>query len=129
MLSSVDSVTIKEHIRAFAGDLNKIIVDEALTTIFEQANASMEEDPDKISEMMPGEYWGIIKQTVPWAGDELPSHTIFSLVVTLIVSHEKYNTASPYERFKHQYGKLASAVHKFSETLKYVYPYILIQYS
>lgn len=125
-LSGVDSVTIKEQIRAFAGDLNKPIVDEALASIFEQAITAMEEDADKITEMMPGEYWGIIKQTLPWTSDALAGHTIFTLVVALLISHEAYDAANPYDKFKHQYGKLASAVHNFSGLLKYVILFLLI---
>lgn len=118
MLSGVDSAKIKEHIRAFAGALNKTLVDEALAAVFEPAIAAMEEDPDKISEMMPGEFWGAIKQTLPWIGQDISGHTLFSLVVALIIAHEKYDAASPYENFKHQYGKLAEAVHKFGGLLK-----------
>ena len=118
MLSGVDSAKIKEHIRAFAGALNKTLVDEALAAVFEPAIAAMEEDPDKISDMMPGEFWGAIKQTLPWIGQDISGHTLFSLVVALIIAHEKYDAASPYENFKHQYGKLAEAVHKFGGLLK-----------
>ncbi|KAI2629510.1 hypothetical protein GGR54DRAFT_635693 [Hypoxylon sp. NC1633] len=118
MLSGIDSGIVKHHIRASAGNLTKMIVDEALAAIFTAAIATMEQDPDKIAEMIPGEYWGVIRDTIPWATDTLAGHTIFSLVATLVLSHEKYDAVSPYNKFKHQYGKLAEAVHKFSQLLK-----------
>lgn len=114
VLSGVYSVTIKEHIRSFAGDLNKLLVDQALTAIFEPAIAAIKAEPDSISDVMPGEFWEGIKQTLPWTSGALTGHAVFSLVVALVFSHEKYDAACPYERFKHQYGKLAEAVHEFS---------------
>ncbi|KAI1767513.1 hypothetical protein GGR53DRAFT_482099 [Hypoxylon sp. FL1150] len=124
MLSGVDSVAIKDHIRAFAGgDLNKTIVDSALAALFDRAVAALREDPEKIADAMPGEFWGAVQQTLPWTSDALAGHTIFTLVVALVVAHEAYDAAFPYDRFKHQYGKLAEAVHQFSALLKCVYIY------
>ncbi len=119
MLSGVDSVIVKDHIRRFSGELSKIIVDHALASLFERGIADMEDDPSRISEMMPGEYWSAIKQTVPWAsGEDLPGHVVFSLVATLLISHNKYDASKPYDKFKHQYGNLAEAVHTFSGILR-----------
>ncbi|RYP41139.1 hypothetical protein DL769_011638 [Monosporascus sp. CRB-8-3] len=119
MLSGVDSALIKEHIRRFAGDINKTLVDEALAALFQQAIAAVEEDPARLSDMMPGEFWGAVKQGVPWAsGDDLQGHLLFSLVAALVISHETYDAVRPYEIIGHQYGKLAEGVHKFSALLK-----------
>ncbi|RYO98476.1 hypothetical protein DL764_007072 [Monosporascus ibericus] len=119
MLSGADSALIQEKIRGFAGDLNKNLVDDALAVLFEQANAAVE-DPARLSDMMPGEFWGVIKQNVLWAsGDSLGGHVVFSLATALVVAHETYDAARPYERFRHQYGKLAEGVHKFSALLKH----------
>ncbi|RYP56814.1 hypothetical protein DL771_011589 [Monosporascus sp. 5C6A] len=52
------------------------------------------------------------------SGDDLGGHVVFSLAAALVVAHETYDAARPYERFRHQYGKLAEGVHKFSALLK-----------
>ncbi|RYP11762.1 hypothetical protein DL765_007604 [Monosporascus sp. GIB2] len=123
MLSGANSALVKEKIRGFAGDLDKDLVDEALAVLFERANAAVEEDPARLSNTIPGEFWGVIKQNIPWAsGGDLDGHAVFSLaaalVVALVVAHETYDAARPYERFRHQYGKLAEGVHRFSALLK-----------
>ncbi|KAI1392336.1 uncharacterized protein F4822DRAFT_126056 [Hypoxylon trugodes] len=118
-LSGVDSAKVKEHIRAFTRDLNKSLVDQALTSIFEPAIAAMKQDPEKIADTTPGEYWGLVRREIPWIRDsDLTSHAIYELVVALIIAHEKYDEAYPYDRYKHQYGALARAVHEFAQLLK-----------
>ncbi|KAI1772954.1 hypothetical protein F4818DRAFT_443839 [Hypoxylon cercidicola] len=120
MLSSVDSVIIKEQIRARVGELNKAKVDEALAIIFEQAMKVLEEDIDKVTELMAEEFWSNVKQNIPWATEGLPNRTFLSLVITLIVAHEKYSSYAPHANFKHQYGKLATTAHDFAFLLKQV---------
>lgn len=55
--------------------------------------------------------------TVSWY-DENCTDPIGQLTAWLVTSHERYNKIHPYERMKHQYGELATEVHKFSESLK-----------
>ncbi|RYO79879.1 hypothetical protein DL766_000951 [Monosporascus sp. MC13-8B] len=119
MLSGANSALVKEKIRGFAGDLGWNLVDEVLAVLFEQANAAVEGDPARLSDATPGEFWGVIKQNVPWAsGADLGGHAVFSLAAALVVAHETYDAARPYERFRDQYGKLAEGVHRFSALLK-----------
>ncbi|KAI1497317.1 hypothetical protein F5X99DRAFT_423604 [Biscogniauxia marginata] len=117
LLAGLESALIKERIRSFSAGLNKIIVDQALAVLFDKATEAMEHDPDHISDVMPGEFWSSIKQTVPWAQD-LPGSTVFKLVVALLTAQETYLQAHPYEKFAHGYGRLATSTRTFSTLLQ-----------
>ena len=56
-------------------------------------------------------------RTIQWYHEKC-TDPFSKLTAWLVSSHERYNEVHPYERMKHQYGKLATEVHKFSESLK-----------
>ncbi|KAI1631010.1 hypothetical protein F4809DRAFT_654356 [Biscogniauxia mediterranea] len=117
MLTGVGSSLIKEQIYNFFFEMNKATVDKALAMLLKKATKVMENDPEQIADMMPGEFWGAIKQTVPWAKD-LSGSIIFSLVAALLAAHETCLETYPYERYSIYYGRLATSTHNFSMLLQ-----------
>ncbi|KAI1487188.1 hypothetical protein F5X96DRAFT_687357 [Biscogniauxia mediterranea] len=117
MLAGVGSSLIKEQINNFFFELNKPTVDKALAMLLEKATKVMENEPDQIADMMPGEFWGAIKQTVPWAKD-ISGTIIFKLVAALLAAHETCLETYPYEKYSTHYGRLATSTHNFSMLLQ-----------
>ncbi|KAI0597005.1 hypothetical protein F4775DRAFT_593740 [Biscogniauxia sp. FL1348] len=117
MLVGAGSSLIREQIYNHFPELNKTTVDEALAMLLRKATKVMKQDPARIAGMMPGEFWGTIKQTVPWAQD-ICGTVIFKLVAVLLAAHETYLETYPYERFSADYGRLATSTHEFSMLLQ-----------
>ncbi|KAI5926744.1 hypothetical protein F4810DRAFT_484497 [Camillea tinctor] len=117
LLIGLESAVIKERIQNFSAGLNKTIVDQALAMLFEKATEVMENEPDQIADKLPGEFWGTIKQTIPWAQD-ISGSIIFKLVAALLAAHETCLENFPYEKFSIHYGRLATSAHQFSLLLQ-----------
>ncbi|KAI0472894.1 hypothetical protein GGR56DRAFT_697682 [Xylariaceae sp. FL0804] len=123
--------------------LNKAMVDQALAMVFEKATEALSQEgngddndndddddaamPDadaaadaegpapipKIADVQQAEFWKAVCASVPWARD-LSGWTMFQLAVALMAAHAAYEAEKPYERFKHQYGRLAESVRAFA---------------